>query len=108
MSDLHNKLEEWLVEKFKVLDSNARKTPGSGCGWAIGDISNKYCYVEAKMKHGNANIIVEFENEWLHLERQLPLKTEKIQIHVTENKVGRKFVTLEAEEFFRLLEEAKG
>lgn len=107
MSDHKNSLESWVVEQLKSLDNKARRTRGSGCGNEIGDISNKLLYVECKMKHGNANIIVEFENEWLHLERQLPISTEKIQIVVTENKYGKKFVTLKAEDFFDLLKEAK-
>lgn len=107
MSDHKNSLESWVVGKLEVLDPYARRTRGSGCGNEIGDVSNKYLYVECKMKHGKENIIVEFENEWLHLERQLPIKTEKIQVVITENKFGKKFVTLNAEDFFDLLKEAK-
>jgi hypothetical protein len=107
MSDLHNKLEEWLVGKFQEVDPKARKTPGSGCGNSCGDISNQYCYVEAKMKHGQENIIVKLKEEWNHLLFKMPLKTEKFPIVFVEQMYGEKFAILKAEDFFTLLKEAK-
>lgn len=46
MSDFRNSLEEYVVEQLKDVDSDTRKTPGSGCGASLGDVSNKYFYVE--------------------------------------------------------------
>jgi hypothetical protein len=107
VSDLHNKLEEWLVGKFQQVDNLARKTPGSGCGASIGDISNKYCYVEAKMRHGQENVILKFKDDWKHLLFRIPIKTEKIPVVFIEQMYGEKFAILKAEDFFDLLKEAK-
>ena len=108
MSDFKNKLEEWLVGKFQEIDPLAKKTPGSGCGWAtVGDISNKYCYVEAKQHHTKENIILEFKKEYQHLLFKMPAKTDKFPIFCIENMYGNKFIVLQAEDFFDLLKEAK-
>jgi hypothetical protein len=107
MSDLHNKLEEWLVGQFQHVDPKARKTPGSGCGASCGDISNCYCYVEAKQHHTKENIIVEFKKEWQHLLFKMPLKTVKFPVMFVEQMYGEKFAIMQAEDFFTLLKEAK-
>jgi hypothetical protein len=103
MSDFKNKLELWLVEKFKETDPNARKTPGSGCGNSVGDIQTERFYVEAKMKHTHENIIIEFKKEWQDLLGKMPVNTTKVPVIFTENKYGQKFATLNAEDFFELL-----
>lgn len=107
MSDHKNSLESWVVGQLESLDPKARRTRGSGCGNEVGDVSNKFLYVECKMKHGHENIIVQFKEEWLHLINRLPFSTQKIAVVVVENKFGEKFVTLKAEDFFDLLKEAK-
>jgi len=108
MSDTKNSLESWVVGQLQNgIDPLARRTRGSGCGNEISDVSNKYLYIECKMRHGNENIIMKFKEDWQHLLFRLPMKTNKIPIFVTENKYGNKFVTLKAEDFFTLLKEAK-
>ena len=108
MSDKHNSLEDYLVAKFKELDSTAHKVAGSGAGdKQKGDISNKYCCVEAKIKHTQENIIVDWKKEWLKTNDQMPINSKKFPIIVTENKYGCRFVTLTTEEFFKLLRESK-
>lgn len=107
MSDTKNSLESWVVEQLKPLDPHARRSPGSGCGNSIGDINNKYLYVECKMHHTKENIIVDYKGEWKHLLFRVPENSPRIPIMVIENKYGEKFITLQAEDFFDLLKEAK-
>ena len=107
MSDLKNKLEIWLEAKFQELDPKAHRTPGSGCGNAVGDISNKFCFVEAKEKHTHENIILQFKDEYQHLLFKIPDCSEKFPIFCIENMYGNKFIILQAEDFFNLLKEAK-
>src|SRR5208283_4844616 len=94
MSDFRNSLEEFLVEKFKELDPKTHKTPGSGVGNGIGDVANKYCFVEAKQKHTHENIILQFKEEYQHLLFKMPTKTDKFPIFCIENCYGNKFVIL--------------
>lgn len=105
MSDTKNALESWVVGQLLPIDSKARRTRGSGCGNEIGDVSNKYFFVEAKMKHCHENIIVQFKEEYQHLLFRVPTHSEKIVIMVNENKYGNKFVTLKAEDFFQMARE---
>lgn len=107
MSDHKNSLESWVVGQFDGWDIRARRTRGSGCGNEIGDISNSYTYIECKMKHGQENIIVKFKDEWQHLLFKIPVHTNKIPVVIVEQKFGEKFAILKAEDFFKLLEEAK-
>lgn len=108
MSDHKNSLESWVVGQLQAnLDPNARRTRGSGCGNEIGDVSNKYLYVECKMKHTHENIIVQFKEEWQHLLFRVPMSSDKIPVMFVENKHGEKFAVLKAEDFITLLEEAK-
>ena len=107
MSDHKNALESWVVGQLEPIDPRARRTRGSGCGNEIGDVSNKYLFVECKMKHTHENIIVQFKEEWQHLLFRVPESSGKIPIIVNENMYGNKFVTLKAEDFFDLLKEAK-
>jgi len=108
MSDVKNILEMYLVAKFKEIDSTAHRVSGSGCtDYQKGDISNKYCAVEAKIKHSHENIIVDYDNEWVKTINQMPMNSKKFPIIATENKYGERFITLSAEDFFKILKEAK-
>ena len=73
MADTKNPLEEWVIAQLHPLDHNTHRTPGSGVGWGIGDVQNKYMFIECKMKHTQENIIVKFKEEWLHLLHKIPL-----------------------------------
>lgn len=108
MSDKHNSLEEYLVANFKELDPTAHRVAGSGCtDYQKGDISNKFCAVEAKIKRSNKNIVIDYEHEWLKTLDQMPINSKKFVIVATENSFGEKFITMSAEDFFKLLKEAK-
>jgi hypothetical protein len=108
MSDTKNSLETWVVEQLLPIDSRARRSPGSGCGNSVGDVNNKYLWVECKQCHVKENIIIKFKEVWQHLLFRVPESSEKIPVIVSENMYGNKFVTLDAEDFFDILKEAKG
>ena len=104
MSDHKNELEAYMAEKLKEIDPYSRPTRGSGSGNEIADISNKYFYVECKMKRTKANVTLDYKKEWLKLNKEIPLGSKKIPIVAIENKYGEKFVILNSEDFFKLLE----
>ncbi len=107
MSDKFNTLEQYLVEKLLPIDPYARRTRGSGCGNEICDVFNKYFYIEAKQKLTKSNIIVDYKNEWLKSLNDMPINTLKPLLIVTENKQGEKFVTMNVDDFFEIVYEAK-
>lgn len=74
MSDKNNTLEQSIVEKLLPIDPYVRKTRGSGCGVEIGDISNKYFYIECKQKLTKSNIIVDYNKEYLKTLYKMPLR----------------------------------
>jgi hypothetical protein len=108
MSEKNNGLEVHMAEGLKQIDKKSRPTRGSGCGNEIGDVSNRYFFVECKQKRTKENIIMDYKEEWLDLASRLPLDTKKIPIVAIENKYGDKFVVMSSEDFFKLAKEAKG
>lgn len=108
MSEKNNELEVHMAEGLKQIDKKSRPTRGSGCGNEIGDVSNRYFFVECKQKRTKENIIMDYKEEWLDLASRLPLNTKKIPIVAIENKYGDKFVVMSSEDFFKLAKEAKG
>ncbi len=108
MSERKNELEIHMAEGLKLIDKKSRPTRGSGCGNEIGDVSNRYFFVECKQKRTKENIIMDYKEEWLDLASRLPLDTKKIPIVAIENKYGDKFVVMSSEDFFKLAKEAKG
>lgn len=108
MSEKNNELEVHMAEGLKQIDKKSRPTRGSGCGNEIGDVSNRYFFVECKQKRTKENIVMDYKEEWLDLASRLPLNTKKIPIVAIENKYGDKFVVMSSEDFFKLAKEAKG
>ena len=96
-------LEEWIADKLKVIDPNAKPTKNSGASGSIGDISNKFFYIECKQKMTKSNIIVDYKKEYLKLYNEIPMDSLKPILIVTENKQREKFITINAEDFFRLI-----
>lgn len=103
MSEKNNPLELYVAEKLKDVDPHARPTAGSGCGNEIGDVSNKFFFVECKQKHTKTNIIMDYMKDYHRLLCQLPVNTDKEVFVAIENKYGEKFVVMEADAFFRLV-----
>lgn len=98
-------LEEYIAEKLRKIDPNAKPTKNSGASGSIGDVANKHFYIEAKQRLTKDNIIMQYKKEWGKLNKEIPVGSMKIPIFVTENRVKDKFVIINAEDFFRLMEE---
>lgn len=97
------KLEEYVLFKIKEIDPQARLSRGSGCGNDHADIVNNFFYVECK-KRNTVDFTIK-EDVWLHLNNNLPINTKKICFLVNENKNGKKLVTLDLDDFFRILKD---
>jgi len=95
-------LELWILSKIKEFDSKARLSRGSGNGNDIGDIVSSLFYCECK-NHDKENVILTMK-VYNHLVNQLPIHSSKIPIFVHQNNEGKRFITLEANDFFRLLQ----
>lgn len=103
MSQLNNELEDYLETKLQEIDPTARKTRGSGSHTEIGDISSKDFYIEAKIKGTKLNIIMDYKKEFLKLQHRLPINTMKETFVAIQNSLGKKFIVIEADAFFRIL-----
>ena len=56
-------------------------------------------FVEAK--NWNRECVTLSMKTWNHLINQLPINTQKIPIYIYQNSKGKKFLIMEAEDFFR-------
>jgi len=103
-----NTLEIWVVEQIKKFDRSAHRVSGSGCGdLQKADISCQKFFIECKMRRTQKNIIVQYKELWLKLLDQMPCNSSKTPLIIIENAFGEKFVTLKAEDFFDLMNDAK-
>jgi len=98
--EIGQQLESWVLSKIKEFDSTARLSRASGASNDLGDVSSQNLYVECK-KRNTTSISIK-ESVWNHLLTQLPINTKKISIMVLENKNNKRFVVLDADEFFRI------
>ncbi|RLG15238.1 hypothetical protein DRN69_03330 [Candidatus Pacearchaeota archaeon] len=94
-----NKLESYVVGKLiEMGDKYARPTRGSGNKSEIGDVYSNLYYVECKHRD-KKNIVIPI-SVIDKLKKRIPINVDKIPIWVYENIEGRKFVIIEAENFF--------
>jgi len=101
--DVGRKLEEYILAKVKEIDPQARLSRGSGCGNDYSDITCNFAFIECKKR--NTKDFTIKESVWNHLNANLPINTSKYCFMVHENINGKRLVTLDVEDFFRLLEE---
>jgi len=101
--EIGKKLEEYVLAQVKLIDEHARLSRGSGCGNDYSDITSSLYFVECKKR--NTKDFTIKEDVWLHLNNNLPINTKKICFMVHENVNGKRLVTLDCEDFFRLLKE---
>ena len=102
--EIGKKLEKIIAERLReVGDKYARPTKNSGASTEIGDVLSKLFFVQAKKRNTKSFSIS--MKEWDKLESQIPINSLKPIIYVNENKDERKFITIEFEDFFRLLKE---
>jgi hypothetical protein len=98
--EIGKKLEEWVLSKVKDIDPKARLSRASGATNDYSDITCNFAFIECK-KRNTINITIK-ESVWSHLNNNLPINTLKFCFMVHENKNGKRLVTLNAEEFFRM------
>ena len=103
--ELGNKLEDWVVERLKELgDKFARRSRMSGAKYDTEDVVSSLIYCQCKKR--NTEHITISRKEWQKLQDQIPVSSLKPEIYVNENKHEEKFVTMNANDFFRLLKKA--
>lgn len=96
-------LELWIVEQLKSIDKYVRLSRASGASHDIGDVVSSLFFIEAKnWNKKNVNLSMKI---WNHLLNQLPINTLKLPIFVYQNAEGKKFVIMNAEDFFRKIKE---
>lgn len=91
-------LELWVLSQFSG-DRLARLSRGSGNGNDIGDVTTSDYFIECK--NWNRDCVTLSMKTWNHLINQLPINTLKVPIYVYQNNKGKKFIIMDAEDFFR-------
>lgn len=94
-------LEEYVLAKVKEIDPQARIY--SNCKQK--DIMCSFAYGECKKR--NTKDFTIKESVWLHLNNNLPINTKKFCFLVNENVNGKRLITLDLEDFFRILKGEK-
>jgi hypothetical protein len=95
--------EFWLLNKVKEIDPQARLTRASGASFDKADIQCNFAFIEAK-NWNKKNVIMQIE-DWNHLLSNQPINTLKISLYAFQNAEERKFIIMDAEEFFTILAE---
>jgi len=96
------KLELYIAEKLKEIgDKYARPTRASGASTEIGDVYNKYFFVECK-ERDKKNIVIPI-NVVNKLKNKIPIHTEKEWFIAYRNSEGKTFIITECDVFFRIL-----
>lgn len=103
--EVGEKLEQYVLSKVKELDPHARLSRASGASNDLSDITCNFAFIECK-KRNTKDFNIK-ENVWIHLNNNLPINTTKFCFMVHENINGKRLVTLDCEEFFKLLKEKK-
>ena len=97
--EIGKKLEEYILSKVKEIDPQAQIY--SNCKQK--DIMCNFAFGECK-KRNTKNFTIK-ESTWLHLNNNLPINTNKFCFMIHENINNKRLITLDCEDFFRLLYE---
>jgi len=105
--ELGRQLENYVVEKFKELGySNAFPSNGSGQFGSAGDISGVSDFaIECKLR--NTKDIIIKQDIWDKLNSEIPLGSERLPLYVLENKNKKRWVVMDLEDWFYLMEKKK-
>jgi len=97
------KLQWYVADKFRDMgDIMARPTVGSGNGNENGDVYTKFPFtIECKQR--NTKDVTVSIDVWEKNKADIPLNSPKIPLVFLENKDVKRFVVLEADDFFNLL-----
>jgi len=97
--EIGDTLEQYVLAKVKEIDTQARIY--SNCKQK--DIMCSFAYGECK-KRNTIDFTIK-ESVWNHLNNNLPINTKKYCFMVHENKNGKRLITLDLEDFFRIIKE---
>jgi len=98
--DKGRKLENFICELFKDLDSKSRPTVGSGNSKEVADIINKYFYIEAKKR--NTKDITIKSDVWNKLCSEISIGSLKTPLYILQNIKNETFVVLDVKDFVRV------
>jgi hypothetical protein len=99
--EIGKQLEYSVSEKLQEVDKYARPTKASGARTEIGDVINKYCFVQCKVSNTSKNINIKIK-DWNKLIEETPIGSIKNHIFANQNSEGKKFITLDFDDFFRI------
>ena len=94
-----NQLEELVVSYIKKIESTVRRTKNSGGSTELEDVLSSYFIVQCKVDNTHENIIVK-KDDFIKLERALPISSTRIPIFINKQKDGIVTVTLRIEDYF--------
>lgn len=95
------KLENFITEYLKEIDTKAKPTKGSGNSTQIADILNQHFFIEAK-KRNTKNITIK-KSVWDKLCGEIPIGSLKTPLYINQNESEDTLVTLELKDFIRLI-----
>jgi hypothetical protein len=100
--EIGNKLEDFIVDRIKVIEPHCRRTKNSGGSTELEDVLSKYFLVQCKVDNIHDNIIIK-KRDWEKLFRALPINSKRIPIFVNQQKTGTVTLTLSVTDFFNLI-----
>ena len=103
--EVGNKLEDFIVDRIKVIEPNCRRTKNSGGSTELEDCLSKFFMVQCKVDNTHDNIIIKIK-DWEKLFRALPINSKRIPFFVNQQKTGTISITLSVADFFSLVYKA--
>lgn len=100
--DVGNLLEEFIVDRIRVIEPTCRRTKNSGGSTELEDVLSKYFLVQCKVDNSHDNIIIK-KQDWEKLFRALPINSKRIPFFVNQQKTGTVTITLSVSDFFELI-----
>ena len=100
-----NKLEDFIVDRIKVIEPRCRRTKNSGASTELEDVLSQYFMVQCKVDNTHENIIIN-KKDWEQLFRALPITSKRIAFFVNQQKTGIITITLSVADFFDLVYKA--
>jgi len=100
--EVGNKLEDFIVDRIKVIEPHCRRTKNSGASTELMDILSQYFMVSCKVDNSHDNIIIK-KKDWEQLFRALPINSKRLPIFVNQQKTGTVTITVSVADFFRLV-----
>ena len=97
-----NKLEDFIVDRIKVIEPNCRRTKNSGGSTELEDVLSKFFLVQCKVDNSHDNIIIK-KTDWEKLFRALPINSRRMPIFVNQQKTGTVSITVSVADFFALV-----